>query len=254
MTIKWRDAIINKKKVRKCNIMKRGDIITYAEMAAEEGFAIQRGMNFNVNNKDYGIVLMSVRKNAPYADRFEDDQTTIIYEGHDMQSNHVAPGKVPKEVDQPTFTPSNKLTENGKFLYSVMRYKKGEKPKKIKVYEKIKSGIWVYNGFFNLTDAWLEESNNRNVFKFKLVMIEDVADGVISEQEDFDIAHNRLIPTEVKVQVWKRDKGRCVYCNSDINLHFDHIIPFSKGGASITVENIQLLCAKCNLKKHANIE
>lgn len=234
--------------------MKRGDIITYAEMAAEEGFAIQRGMNFNVNNKDYGIVLMSVRKNAPYADRFEDDGTTIIYEGHDAQSNFVPSGKNPRDIDQPALTPSKSLTENGKFLQAVMMYQEGKKAKKIKVYEKIKSGIWVYNGYFELIDAELEESNNRKVFKFKLSMLEDLPEELERGQEDFEIEHNRLIPTNVKVEVWKRDKGRCVYCNSDKNLHFDHIIPFSKGGASITKENIQILCAKCNLKKHANIE
>ena len=73
--------------------MKRGDIIRYVDMTIEEGFAIQRGMNFNVANKEYGIILMSVRPNAPYADRFEDDGTTIIYEGHDVQKNYVPAGK-----------------------------------------------------------------------------------------------------------------------------------------------------------------
>ena len=58
--------------------MQRGDIIRYVDMTIEEGFSIQRGMNFNIANKDYGIILMSVRPNAPYADRFEDDGTTII--------------------------------------------------------------------------------------------------------------------------------------------------------------------------------
>ena len=40
--------------------MKRGDIIRYVDMTIEEGFSIQRGMNFNVANKEYGIILMSV--------------------------------------------------------------------------------------------------------------------------------------------------------------------------------------------------
>lgn len=53
--------------------MKRGDVIRYIEMTIEEGFSIQRGMNFNIPNREYGIILMSVRPNAPYADRFEDD-------------------------------------------------------------------------------------------------------------------------------------------------------------------------------------
>jgi 5-methylcytosine-specific restriction endonuclease McrA len=64
-----------------------------------------------------------------------------------------------------------------------------------------------------------------------------------------DIVHNRLIPTSVKLQVWKRDKGKCVMCSSTDNLHFDHIIPYSKGGSSLIAENIQLLCARHNLEK-----
>lgn len=236
--------------------MKRGDIIRYVDMTIEEGFSIQRGMNFNVANKEYGIILMSVRPNAPYADRFEDDGTTIIYEGHDVQSNYVPTGKEPKDVDQPMTLPSGILTENGKFYEAAKNYQAGSAPKIIKVYEKIKDGIWSYNGFFRLADAWTETSGARDVFKFRLEMIDDEFESSAEENEPtlLEQEHNRLIPTSVKVEVWQRDKGRCVYCGSDKNLHYDHIIPFSKGGSSTTAANIQLLCAKCNLKKHDNIE
>lgn len=60
------------------------------------------------------------------------------------------------------------------------------------------------------------------------------------------------IPKEVVDAVWKRDGGKCVYCGSTENLQLDHIIPFSKGGAT-TVENLQLLCQKCNLQKSNKI-
>ena len=66
--------------------------------------------------------------------------------------------------------------------------------------------------------------------------------------------HARIIPAHVKLEVWKRDKGRCVQCGSQDNLHFDHIIPYSKGGSSLVAENIQLLCARHNLKKRDKIE
>ena len=56
------------------------------------------------------------------------------------------------------------------------------------------------------------------------------------------------IPEDVKMVVWARDGGACVRCGSKQNLHFDHIIPVVKGGAS-SEENIQLLCKTCNLKK-----
>lgn len=60
------------------------------------------------------------------------------------------------------------------------------------------------------------------------------------------------IPREVVDAVYSRDKGVCVYCGSTDNLQLDHIIPFSKGGAT-TIENLQLLCQKCNLEKSNHI-
>ena len=57
-----------------------------------------------------------------------------------------------------------------------------------------------------------------------------------------------LIPQEVMDKVWNRDVGKCVNCGSQENLEFDHIIPFSKGGAT-TYRNMQLLCKKCNIDK-----
>ena len=63
---------------------------------------------------------------------------------------------------------------------------------------------------------------------------------------------SRRIPTHVKREVWERDRGQCVHCGSPEDIHFDHDIPFSKGGSN-EVENIQLLCAQCNLKKGSKI-
>src|SRR6266498_3488886 len=47
--------------------------------------------------------------------------------------------------------------------------------------------------------------------------------------------------------------GKCVICGATDELHFDHDVPWSRGGTSITEENVQLLCARHNLQKHDRI-
>ncbi len=148
--------------------------------------------------------------------------------------------------------PSGTFTQNGLFYHAAKAYNNGKaKPEIVKVYEKIRSGIWVYNGLFKLHDAWRVESNTRRVFKFRLEMSADIAAITVREKT---VEYNRLIPASVKREVWKRDKGRCVKCGSHENLHFDHVIPYSKGGSSLVAENIQLLCARCNIRKKDRIE
>jgi hypothetical protein len=229
-----------------------GDIISHTEMCLEEGVSLQRGMNFQLK-RGTSVILMSLRKGAPYSDKVTDNGQTLIYEGHDVPRNLASS---PKMVDQPYRTPKGSLTENGKFFEAAEKYKnKLQTPELVKVYEKIKDGIWVYNGVFELTDAWTEIIERRNVFKFKLQVTDNTIDQIQQigiELKDLD--HNRIIPTSVKLEVWKRDNGRCRECGSTDNLHFDHILPFSKGGTSLKSENIQLLCARHNLQKRDKIQ
>ncbi|MGH3053656.1 MAG: HNH endonuclease [Gaiellaceae bacterium] len=60
------------------------------------------------------------------------------------------------------------------------------------------------------------------------------------------------IPERVRHEVWRRDGGQCVDCGSRVNLEFDHIVPWSKGGAN-TARNLELRCQTCNRKKAAKI-
>ena len=60
------------------------------------------------------------------------------------------------------------------------------------------------------------------------------------------------IPKAVQQEVWRRDGARCVQCQSQERLEYDHMIPVSKGGSN-TARNIQLLCERCNRVKYNRI-
>ncbi|MBN1692534.1 MAG: HNH endonuclease [Dehalococcoidales bacterium] len=231
--------------------MKPGDIISYLEMCTQERVNLQRGMNFHLRGRN-SVILMSLRPNSPYSDRVEEDGRILIYEGHDVSKTVDTP--IPKIIDQPIKNPGGTLTQNGLFFKAAKEYlEKKREPEFVIVYEKLRAGIWVYNGIFKLIDAWQENTNNRKVFKFKLILSEESIRDKQKQQRKTDLEHNRMIPPEVKLAVWKRDKGRCVKCGSTNNLHFDHIIPFSKGGSSLVADNIQILCARHNISKRDEI-
>jgi len=216
-------------------------------MCSTEGVNLQRGMNFRLK-KEYSVILMSLRPGAPYADRVEEDGRVLIYEGHDATKTRLGPD--PKRIDQPAWTPKGSPTQNKRFADAVEVYKTSGNAETVKVYEKLRDGIWVYNGVFRLVDYWEEEFGGRKVYKFKLEVIEGREPqnvGSILDEED------RVIPSSVKLEVWTRDMGRCTKCGATSALHFDHIIPYSKGGSSKDPKNIQILCGRHNLEKHDRI-
>ena len=91
------------------------------------------------------MILMSVRTNAPYRVELQDNGTVLIYEGHDVARRIGGPD--PKNVDQPERSPNGSLTENGRFHQAAADYKEGRSgPHLVRVYEKIRDGIWSYNG------------------------------------------------------------------------------------------------------------
>lgn len=47
-----------------------------------------------------------------------------------------------------------------------------------------------------------------------------------------------------------RQAGRCAICGFPLSpqMHIDHIIPRAKGGSN-AMRNLQLVCARCNIKK-----
>jgi hypothetical protein len=69
----------------------------------------------------------------------------------------------------------------------------------------------------------------------------------------------RSISLALRYRVLVRDKFRCVICGASpakdgtVELHVDHIFPWSRGGQN-TEENLRTLCFKCNLGKGAKVE
>lgn len=65
---------------------------------------------------------------------------------------------------------------------------------------------------------------------------------------------SRNINTRLRFKVLARDNFKCCACGASpakdpsVELHVDHIIPWSKGGET-ELENLQTLCSKCNLGK-----
>lgn len=229
----------------------RDQIMSYREMCdMEKKQTLQRGMNYRLN-PSYSVILMSQRSNAPYKDKLHNDGITIEYEGHDTSKRGYTHN--PKLEDQPDHLPSGKLTQNGLFIKSVTNFKHGLiPPEVVKVYEKIMNGVWSLKGYFCLIDYKVIDSGGRKVFRFILQLSDKQEVEVSVGGQNF--SQTRLIPSEVKKEVWKRDKGMCVLCGATENLHFDHDLPFSKGGTSFTSKNVRLLCIKHNLQKSAKIE
>ncbi len=119
-----------------------------------------------------------------------------------------------------------------------------EYPKDVKYYEhgeKLHPDSWYEEECFYCGMAMLK---SENVCKYC---------GHSKIEREIIEKRSRHIPNKVKLEVWRRDYGKCVECGSKERLEYDHIIPFSKGGSN-TARNIQLLCENCNRKKHNKIE
>lgn len=224
------------------------NIISYIEMCRREGTSLQQGMNFGIGG-NHSVILMSVRRNAPYRDRLEDG-TILVYEGHDQPKGPKHPN--PKVVESTRTISFRSVYTEWQIPRGSHLYKSGTRPpERVRVYEKIQPGIWSYNGVFHLIDSWRERDKYREVFKYRLVAVE--GDESFDSPPQRNIQRCRVIPTSVKLTVWKRDGGKCVICGATDELHFDHDLPWSKGGTSITAENVQLLCVRHNLQKHDHI-
>jgi len=69
---------------------------------------------------------------------------------------------------------------------------------------------------------------------------------------------SKKINWRLRAAILIRDNCICKMCGAspakkpDVELHVDHIIPYSKGGETLE-ENLRTLCAKCNIGRSNQI-
>lgn len=80
---------------------------------------------------------------------------------------------------------------------------------------------------------------------------------VASNHPQFSLTEKLLAVQQAETLRWhvlQRDHFTCCACGASpaftpsIELHVDHIVPWSKGGETV-LENLQTLCSVCNLGK-----
>jgi hypothetical protein len=189
---------------------------------------------------------MSRRPSAPYVDALSEDGVHLTYEGHDVARTQGSTAD-PKSVDQPWAYPSGAPTENAKFAKASERMPSPM----VRVYEKLRDGIWSDRGLFELNGYSYSKVGGRRVFRFEMQL---VVDEPTVNSTPIPPSFNRAIPSHVKQAVYKRDRGKCVICGATTELHFDHDLPHSKGGSGLTEANVRILCLRHNLSKSARIE
>ena len=84
-------------------------------------------------------------------------------------------------------------------------------------------------------------------------------DGLNSDNASGSTSKAREVNLRLRWKVMRRDNFKCCLCGASpakdpsVELHIDHIIPWSKGGET-TMDNLRTLCSKCNLGKSNLIE
>lgn len=86
--------------------------------------------------------------------------------------------------------------------------------------------------------------------------IDNIIDYEFDTKDTIFASHktSRDINLRMRFKVMQQDNFKCCLCgaspakDSSVELHIDHIKPWSKGGETV-IENLQTLCSKCNLGK-----
>lgn len=129
--------------------------------------------------------------------------------------------------------------------------KSGSKTITSKDYQEI--GQFGVNTILRRFGSW-----NNALLEFERFINSNEQEIVSSETVNLVKSSNRKTPRSInwrlRAQVLIRDNCICNMCgnspakNPDVILHVDHIKPYSKGGETV-IENLQTLCAQCNIGK-----
>ncbi len=135
----------------------------------------------------------------------------------------------------------------------------GRQPKR----EEIKSSLSKYSpspyerrfgSWTKALKAFIEYINDESA---EMAQQEDEHDSESAHQDSERVPKrrsNRNISERLRFSILLRDGFRCQSCGSSplksagVELHVDHIIPWSKGGETVP-ENLQTKCQRCNLGK-----
>jgi hypothetical protein len=120
-----------------------------------------------------------------------------------------------------------------------------------------KAYIRRWGGWRAALSAFVKQVNDLNATFVEPVEVKSNKDSEIAEASE--ALAPRSISMAMRYKILSRDKFRCVICGASpakdvgVELHIDHIHPWSRGGKNVE-ENLRTLCSKCNLGKGAKLE
>jgi hypothetical protein len=113
---------------------------------------------------------------------------------------------------------------------------------------------WAFKGCFYWEDEGLSADDVKALVLQRIRKRERqlaTAHSLMRAEEVGQAVRSR-VPLEIRRAVFERDGGLCVDCGGTFDLQYDHVIPFSLGGAT-SIANLQLLCGDCNRSKGATL-
>lgn len=230
--------------------------------------------NWNTAKKEAGLAV-SERKPATHTNRNATDEdliadlkrvSTLLNQSKMSYAIYSSDGKYSKQLFKSRFGKWNDaLRAAGLELAKAGRYrdeelfanlitvwqKQGKQPVKLDFDHKNLSLICatVYTRRFGSV-----ENAIKAFIKFISSNVVQDADEAAHTNNTRHVRPSRDPSSRLRVKVMERDRFTCQYCGNSpakdlsITLHIDHKVAWSKGGGT-NLENLQVLCSRCNLGK-----